>query len=73
MTFFTIVYPDQFYLFQNDLKNIPNKVTSNMEAYPFLKHLLVQTMLYIRKQLTTTIKYRRVHCMLLLCQIRVSE
>ena len=24
--------PDQSYPFQNDLKNIPNKVTSNMEA-----------------------------------------
>ena len=32
MTFFAILNPDQSYLFQNDLKNIPNKVTSNMEA-----------------------------------------
>ena len=32
MTFFTMLNPDQFYPFQNDLKNIPNKVTSNMEA-----------------------------------------
>ena len=32
MTFFTILNPDQSYPFQNDLKNIPNKVTSNIEA-----------------------------------------
>ena len=32
MTFFTILNPDQSYPFQNDLKNIPNKVTSNMEV-----------------------------------------
>ena len=32
MIFFTILNPDQSYPFQNDLKNIPNKVTSNMEA-----------------------------------------
>ena len=40
MAFSTILYPDQFYTFQNDLKiiykkvykNIPNEVTLNMEA-----------------------------------------
>ena len=32
MTFFTMLNPGQFYPFQNDLKNFPNKVTSNMEA-----------------------------------------
>ena len=32
MTFFTILNPDQSYPFQNDLKNIANKVTSNMKA-----------------------------------------
>ena len=32
MTFFTILNPDQTYPFQNDLKNIANKVTSNMKA-----------------------------------------
>ena len=32
MTFFTILNPDNSYPFQNDLKNIPNKVTSNMKA-----------------------------------------
>ena len=32
MTFFTISNPDNSYPFQNDLKNIPNKVTSNMKA-----------------------------------------
>ena len=32
MTFFTILNPGQFYPFQNDFKNFPNKVTSNMEA-----------------------------------------
>ena len=32
MTFFTILNPDQFYPFQHDLKNIPNKVTSSMKA-----------------------------------------
>ena len=32
MTLFTISKPDQFYPFQHDLKNIPNKVTSNMKA-----------------------------------------
>ena len=30
MTFFTILNPDQSYQLQNDLKNIPNKVTSNV-------------------------------------------
>ena len=32
MTFSTILNPDQSHPFQNDLKNIPNKVDSNMEA-----------------------------------------
>ena len=32
MTFFTILNPNQPYPFQNDLTNIPNKVTSNMKA-----------------------------------------
>ena len=32
MTFSTILNPDQSYPFQNDLKNIPNNVNSNMEA-----------------------------------------
>ena len=32
MTFFTVLNPDQSYPFQNDFKNIPNKVTSNMEG-----------------------------------------
>ena len=32
MMFFTILKPDQSYPFQHDLKNIPNKVTSNMKA-----------------------------------------
>ena len=32
MTFFTIFNSDQSYPFQHDLKNIPNKVTSNMKA-----------------------------------------
>ena len=32
MTFFTILNQDQSYPFQNALKNIPNNVTSNMEA-----------------------------------------
>ena len=32
MTFFTILKPDQSSPFQHDLKNIPNKVTSNMKA-----------------------------------------
>ena len=32
MTFFTILNSDQSYPFQNALKNILNKVTSNMEA-----------------------------------------
>ena len=32
MTLFTILNIDQSYLFQNDFKNIPNKVTSNMNA-----------------------------------------
>ena len=32
MSFFTILNPDQSYPFQNDLKNIANKVTSNMKA-----------------------------------------
>ena len=32
MTFFTILNPDQSYPFQNDVKIIPNKVTSNIKA-----------------------------------------
>ena len=32
MTFFTILNLDQSYPFLNDLKNIPNKVNSNMKA-----------------------------------------
>ena len=32
MTFVTILKPDQTYPFQKDLKNISNKVTSNMKA-----------------------------------------
>ena len=32
MTFFTMLNPDQSCPFQHDLKNIPNKVTSNMKA-----------------------------------------
>ena len=32
MTFFAILNSDQSYPLQNDFKNIPNKVTSNMEA-----------------------------------------
>ena len=32
MAFFTILNPDQSYLFQHDLENIPNKVTPNMKA-----------------------------------------
>ena len=32
MTFLIILNPDQSYLFQNDSKNIVNKVTSNMGA-----------------------------------------
>ena len=32
MTFFTIFNSDQWYPFQHDLKDIPNKVTSNMKA-----------------------------------------
>ena len=32
MTFFIILNPDQSYPFQNDLKNILNKVTSNVKA-----------------------------------------
>ena len=32
MTFFAVLNPDQSYPFQNDLENIPNKVTSNIEA-----------------------------------------
>ena len=32
MTFFTILNPDQSYPFQDDLKNIPNNITSNTEA-----------------------------------------
>ena len=32
MIFFTILNPVQSYPFQNNLRNIPNKVTSNMEA-----------------------------------------
>ena len=32
MTFSTILNHDQSYPFQNDLKNIPNNVNSNMEA-----------------------------------------
>ena len=54
MAFFTILNPDESYPFQNDLKNIPNKITSNMkvaskkqllkQSYPSfsLKYLLVQ-------------------------------
>ena len=56
MTFLTILNSDQSHPFQNGLKNIPNKVTSNMEedfkqelqkqAYPSfsLKYLPVQVM-----------------------------
>ena len=56
-TFFTILKPDQSYPFQNHLKNISNKVPSNMktaspqylqkQAYPSfsLKYLLVQAVL----------------------------
>ena len=29
--FLTMLNPDQSYPFENDLKNVPNKVTSNME------------------------------------------
>ena len=32
MTFFTILNPDQSYPFQNNFKNISNKITSKMEA-----------------------------------------
>ena len=32
MTFFSKWKPDQSYSFQHDLKNIPNKVTSNLKA-----------------------------------------
>ena len=32
MTFFTILNTDQFYSFQSNLKNIPNRVTSNVKA-----------------------------------------
>ena len=32
MTFFTILNPNQSYPFQNNLKNISNKITSKMEA-----------------------------------------
>ena len=32
MAFFTILNPDQSYPFQNNLKNIANKVTSNIKA-----------------------------------------
>ena len=32
MTFFTILNPDQSYPFQHDLKDIPNKVTSNINV-----------------------------------------
>ena len=32
MTFFTILNPDQSYPMQNNFKNVPNKVSSNMEA-----------------------------------------
>ena len=32
MTFFTILNPDQSYPLQNNFKNVPNKVSSNMEA-----------------------------------------
>ena len=65
MTFFTIVNPDQSYAFQNDLKNIPNKVTSDMEvgfkqelrkqAYPSfsLKYLPVQVMfMFLNRKMT---------------------
>ena len=58
MTFFTILNPDHSYPFQNELKNIPNKVTSNMAAafkqelqkedyLSFsLKYLRIQAMFY---------------------------
>ena len=32
MTFFTILNPYQSYPLQNNFKNVPNKVSSNMEA-----------------------------------------
>ena len=32
MTFFTILNPDQPYPLQNNFKNVPTKVSSNMEA-----------------------------------------
>ena len=32
ITFFTILKPDHSYPFQNDLKNIPNKVISSMKS-----------------------------------------
>ena len=63
--FFTIVNPDQSYAFQNDLKNIPNKVNSDMEvgfkqelrkqAYPSfsLKYLPVQVMfMFLNRKMT---------------------
>ena len=31
MKFFAILKPDQPYPFQHDLKNIPNKITSNIK------------------------------------------
>ena len=40
MTFFTILNLDQSYPFQNDFKNIPNKVTKNMETA--FKHELTE-------------------------------
>ena len=58
MIFFTILNPDHSYPFQNELKNIPNKVTSNMAAafkqelqkedyLSFsLKYLRIQAMFY---------------------------
>ena len=58
MTFFTTLNPDHSYPFQNELKNIPNKVTSNMAAafkqelqkedyLSFsLKYLRIQAMFY---------------------------
>ena len=72
MTFFAILNPDQSYPFQNDLKNIANKVTSNMKAASpqqlqkqaytsfSLTYLLAQAMFSIENWLTTKIKYKRV-------------
>ena len=64
MTFFTILNPNQSSPFQNDLENIPNKVTSNMtaaskqqlqeQAYPSfnLKCLLVHTGYFLNRNMT---------------------